>query len=50
MALKIEDDKLDTIKDKLLPEVWKKYNPCVPPEGWKASESLTVRMKWVHWS
>ena len=27
MALKIEDDKLDTIKDKLLPEVWKKYIP-----------------------
>ena len=50
LALKIEDDKLNTIKDKLLPKVWKKDNPSVPPEGWKASESLTVKMKLVHWS
>ena len=34
LALKIEDDKLDTSKDKTLPKGWKKGVPCLSPEGW----------------
>ena len=32
LALKKEDDKQDKIKDKTLPEGWKKDNPCLPPK------------------
>ena len=32
LALKKEDDKQDKIKDKTLPEGWKKDNPCLSPK------------------